>query len=130
MQELAEEKSELKAGQRQLWHEHVQTLKDTVAPPMTQSADRSTSSSTGHDCISCVMQELAEERSELKAGQRQLRHEHVQLLKDKAASQAKLAELQQKAKDVQMLKFGQVPQTHYLTFFNYQVTDAYSAPVC
>ena len=54
------------------------------------------------------MQELAEERSELKAAQRQLRHEHVQLLKDKAATQEKLSELQQKAVDVQMLKFGQV----------------------
>ena len=75
------------------------------------------------------MQELAEERSELKAGQRQLRHEHVQLLKDKAASQAKLAELQQKAKDVQMLKFGQVPYTYILTFFDYQVTGVYTTSV-
>ncbi len=32
----------------------------------------------------------------------------MQLLKDKAATQDKLAELQQKAVDVQMLKFGQV----------------------
>lgn len=32
----------------------------------------------------------------------------MQLLKDKTASQAKLAELQQKTVDVQMLKFGQV----------------------
>ena len=54
------------------------------------------------------MQELAGERAELKAAQRQLRHEHVQLLKDKATTQDKLAELQQKAVDVQMLKFGQV----------------------
>lgn len=54
------------------------------------------------------VQELAEERAELKAAQRQLRHEHVQLLKDKDASQAKLEELRQKAVDVQMLKFGQV----------------------
>ena len=76
------------------------------------------------------MQELAEERSELKAGQRQLLREHVQLLKDKAASQAKLAELQQKAKDVQMLKFGQVPQTYFLTFFDHHVTDAYTTSVC
>lgn len=55
-----------------------------------------------------VLQELADERTELKAAQRQLRHEHVQLLKDKTATQQKLAELQQKAVDVQMLKFGQV----------------------
>ncbi|KAL3160143.1 hypothetical protein ABBQ32_010912 [Trebouxia sp. C0010 RCD-2024] len=54
------------------------------------------------------VQELADERTELKAAQRQLRHEHVQLLKDKTATQQKLAELQQKAVDVQMLKFGQV----------------------
>lgn len=53
-------------------------------------------------------QVLADERAELKAGQRQLRHEHVQLLKERVASQAKLAQLHQKAKDVQMLKFGQV----------------------
>jgi len=51
---------------------------------------------------------LAEERAGLKAAQRQLQHEHVQLLKNKAATQDKLAELQQKAIDVQMLKFGQV----------------------
>ena len=58
------------------------------------------------------MQELAEERAGLKAAQRQLQHEHVQLLKNKAATQDKLAELQQKAIDVQMLKFGQVYILH------------------
>ena len=57
------------------------------------------------------LQELAEERNELRAAQRQLRHEHVQLLRGKAATQDRLAELQQKALDVQMLKFGQVPQS-------------------
>ena len=60
------------------------------------------------NCPVGATQELAEERGELKAAQRQLRHEHVQLLKDKAATQEKLTELQQKAVDVQMLKFGQV----------------------
>lgn len=59
-----------------------------------------------------MLQELADERSELKLAQQQLRHEHVQLLKDKTATQAKLAELQQKATDVQMLKFGQVSCRH------------------
>ena len=61
---------------------------------------------TNQNC--CLDQELADDRHELKAAQRQLRHEHAQLVKDKAATQDKLAELQQKAVDVQMLKFGQV----------------------
>ena len=48
----------------------------------------------------------------MKAAQRQLQHEHVQLLKNKAATQGKLAELHQKAVDVPMLKFGQVQILH------------------
>ena len=64
-----------------------------------------------------MVQELADERSELKSAQHQLRQEHVQLLKDKTATQAKLAELQQKAVDVQMLKFGQVGSLRCVSSF-------------
>lgn len=60
-----------------------------------------------------MLQELADERAELKAAQRQLRHEHVQLVKDKTATEQKLTELQQKAVEVQMLKFGQVSCNHH-----------------
>ncbi|KAL0027158.1 hypothetical protein WJX79_011044 [Trebouxia sp. C0005] len=65
-------------------------------------------SNTELDKLKHRVRELAEERAGLKAAQRQLQHEHVQLLKNKAATQDKLAELQQKAVDVQMLKFGQI----------------------
>ena len=65
-----------------------------------------------HDQAWCFLQGLAKERPGLKAAQRQLQHEHVQLLKNKAATQGKLAELQQKAVDVPMLKFGQVQILH------------------
>ena len=44
----------------------------------------------------------------MKQSQRELRKQHLQLLRDKAAQQKQLQELQQRVIDVQMLKFGKV----------------------
>ncbi|KAL6756288.1 hypothetical protein V8C86DRAFT_2652820 [Haematococcus lacustris] len=52
--------------------------------------------------------ELDEEKAELRAKHRGLKKEHLQLLKDKAEKEARVKELEGRAHDVQMLKFGQV----------------------
>lgn len=51
--------------------------------------------------------ELEEEKAGLRKQQRQLKKEHVQLLKAKKAKEEKLGELEQRAREVQLLKFGQ-----------------------
>eukprot|EP00878_Enallax_costatus_P034181 GHUV01037850.1.p1 GENE.GHUV01037850.1~~GHUV01037850.1.p1 ORF type:complete len:128 (+),score=39.77 GHUV01037850.1:137-520(+) len=56
----------------------------------------------------CHLQELDHERSALRHQQKQLQHQHGQLQADQAAKQTRLSELNDKCRDVQMLKFGQV----------------------
>ncbi len=51
--------------------------------------------------------ELKDEKEELKRNQKQLKREHVQLQKGKKVKEEKLKELEARARDVQMLKFGQ-----------------------
>ncbi|MEW5304835.1 MAG: hypothetical protein WDW36_007418 [Sanguina aurantia] len=52
--------------------------------------------------------ELEAEKAELRLRQKELKRTHVALLRDKAAKEVKVRELEQRALDVQMLKFGQV----------------------
>eukprot|EP00798_Chlamydomonas_sp_ICE-L_P007462 gene7462-603_t len=52
--------------------------------------------------------ELEQEKADLKARQKGLKKEHLQLLRDKRAKDDKVSEMERKAYDVQMLKFGQV----------------------
>lgn len=61
-------------------------------------------------CPVCLAghQELEEEKAALRARHKGLRREHAALLRDKAAKEARVAELERRAHDVQMLKFGQV----------------------
>ena len=54
------------------------------------------------------LQELDQEKADLRAKQKALKKEHLQLLRDKRAKEARVSELEAKAYDVQMLKFGQV----------------------
>ena len=54
------------------------------------------------------MQELALEKRELRRTQHDLKKQHVQLMRDKASKEQQLAELDARAYDVQILKFGQV----------------------
>lgn len=54
------------------------------------------------------IKELLGEKAALKRKQKDLRKEHVQLQRDKKVKEAKIAELEARAYDVQMLKFGQV----------------------
>ena len=51
--------------------------------------------------------ELEDEKEELRKNQKQLRREHVQLSKSKRLKEVRLKELEARARDVQMLKFGQ-----------------------
>nr|A8J1V4.1 RecName: Full=Cilia- and flagella-associated protein 44 [Chlamydomonas reinhardtii] len=52
--------------------------------------------------------ELEEEKAGLRAAHKELRRQHAALLRDKADKEARVAELEARAHDVQMLKFGQV----------------------
>ncbi|KAF8073262.1 ABCG35 [Scenedesmus sp. PABB004] len=54
------------------------------------------------------MQELDEERSALRRQHKELQHAHAQLAADKAAKEARLAELAARCREMQLLKFGQV----------------------
>ena len=54
------------------------------------------------------MQELAVEKRELRKMQHELKKQHVQLMRDKASKEQHLSELDSRAHDVQILKFGQV----------------------
>jgi len=54
------------------------------------------------------IKELQVEKSDLRKRQKALRTEHVVLGRDQAAKEDKLRELDARARDVQMLKFGQV----------------------
>lgn len=54
------------------------------------------------------MQELDHERAALRHQQKQLQHQHGQLHADQTAKQTHLSELNDRCRDVQMLKFGQV----------------------
>ena len=51
--------------------------------------------------------ELKDEKEQLRKNQKQLRREHVQLAKSRKVKEGKLKELEARARDVQMLKFGQ-----------------------
>ncbi|KAJ1483700.1 hypothetical protein T484DRAFT_1949413 [Baffinella frigidus] len=51
--------------------------------------------------------ELKDEKEDLRKNQKQLRREHVQLTKSKKVKESRLRELEARARDVQMLKFGQ-----------------------
>lgn len=53
------------------------------------------------------IKELDQEKIALKRQQQELRKEHQQLLRDKKAKEARIAELDARAYNVQMLKFGQ-----------------------
>eukprot|EP00898_Chlorokybus_atmophyticus_P007049 jgi/Chlat1/7345/Chrsp59S06953 len=54
------------------------------------------------------IRELGAEKAALRRQQRELRREHQTLLRDKRDKEARIAELEGRAYDVQMLKFGQV----------------------
>jgi len=54
------------------------------------------------------IKELAEEKMALRKRQKQLRTEHVSLHKEQSSKGEKLRELEARARDVQLLKFGQV----------------------
>eukprot|EP00741_Cyanophora_paradoxa_P024459 tig00022075_g23616.t1 len=54
------------------------------------------------------IRQLKEEKQALRRQQKELRKQHVQLTKSKKAKEAKISELEARAYDVQMLKFGQV----------------------
>jgi len=58
--------------------------------------------------LSGRIKELQVEKSDLRKRQKALRTEHVVLGRDQAAKEDKLRELDARARDVQMLKFGQV----------------------
>mmetsp|Transcript_35408 Transcript_35408/g.86233 ORF Transcript_35408/g.86233 Transcript_35408/m.86233 type:complete len:323 (-) Transcript_35408:76-1044(-) len=51
--------------------------------------------------------ELKDEKEDLRKNQKLLRKQHLQLLKSKKVKEARLKELEARARDVQMLKFGQ-----------------------
>jgi hypothetical protein len=54
------------------------------------------------------IKELISEKAQLKRKQKELRREHIQLHRDKKAKEQRIAELEGRAYDVQMLKFGQL----------------------
>ena len=54
------------------------------------------------------VKDLVQEKAALKRQQKELRKEHVQLQRSKKSKDQKIVELEKKAKDVQMLKFGQI----------------------
>ena len=54
------------------------------------------------------VEELDNEKNDLKQHHKTLKKEHLQLLKDRKTKEDKVKELEAKAHDVQMLKFGQV----------------------
>jgi chromosome segregation ATPase len=55
-----------------------------------------------------LLQELDDERCELKQQQRELHGRHSQLQSDKAAKETHFADLEARCREVQLLKFGQV----------------------
>ena len=52
--------------------------------------------------------ELIEEKAQLKQEQKELRKQHKQMLRDKKLKEGRINELQSKARDIQLLKFGQL----------------------
>jgi hypothetical protein len=54
------------------------------------------------------IKELQQEKLDIKKQHRELKKQHVMYNKSKKEKQARVAELQEKARDVQMLKFGQI----------------------
>lgn len=55
-----------------------------------------------------ALQEVGDEVVEVKAQQRGLRHEHVSLQRNLKGLKEKVVDLEQRALEVQILKFGQV----------------------
>jgi len=54
------------------------------------------------------IKELASEKAALRQQQRELKKEHMQLARGRQEKERRIAELETKARDVQMLKFGQL----------------------
>ena len=54
------------------------------------------------------IKELVQEKAALRRQQKELRREHVNLSREKGVKETRIAELQSRAYDVQMLKFGQL----------------------
>ena len=52
--------------------------------------------------------ELIEEKAQLKQEQKELRKQHKQMLRDNKLKEGRINELQSKARDIQLLKFGQL----------------------
>ncbi|QDZ25480.1 hypothetical protein HOP50_17g80200 [Chloropicon primus] len=52
--------------------------------------------------------ELIEEKAQLKQEQKELRKQHKQMLRDSKVKEGRINELQSKARDIQLLKFGQL----------------------
>ena len=52
--------------------------------------------------------ELIEEKAQLKQEQKELRKQHKQMLRDNKVKEGRINELQSKARDIQLLKFGQL----------------------
>lgn len=57
-------------------------------------------------CLQTRIKELIQEKAQLKRKQKELRREHIQLHRDRKAKEQRIAELEARAYDVQMLKFG------------------------
>ncbi|GBG93046.1 hypothetical protein CBR_g58401 [Chara braunii] len=66
------------------------------------------------------IRELITEKAELRKQQRDLKRYQASLLKDRKAKQARIGELEARAHDVQMLKFGQVIDLELLDRVNCQ----------
>jgi len=64
-------------------------------------------SNTELEKLKSRIKELDQEKVALRRQQQELRKEHQQLLRDKKAKEARIAELDARAYNVQMLKFGQ-----------------------
>ena len=69
-----------------------------------------------HIRVQMRIKELIQEKAQLKRKQKELRREHIQLHRDKKAKEQRIAELEGRAYDVQMLKFGKCP--HPTPFFS------------
>ena len=63
----------------------------------------------GHEvCANCIIKELHQEKTDIKKQQRELKKLHVSFNKSKKEKEQRVAELSEKTRDVQMLKFGQI----------------------
>ena len=76
---------------------------------------------------------LDQEKADLRAQQKALKREHLQLLRDRKAKEVKIDELEARAHDVQMLKFGQVRgddrEEHACVMYSFLPSKTYFQPI-